>query len=197
MTRRRFVGGAGLAGFLALSFPSAALRLVRSAAAQALDGGPNATAALDEAAVKTLTAFGRALVPSSFLEHGAAAGDGIDGVIRATISENGVNPDFRAAAELLDEKSLSIYRIRFAELDGDRRRRLLHHIFDPYRDRTLLSSAYFYVTDSGRRVRRLWSSVAGPIIAEFYTSSFGWRVVGYPRRPGECSNLVDYQGPVV
>jgi hypothetical protein len=35
--------------------------------------------------------------------------------------------------------------------------------------------------------------VSQPILVGFYNRPEGWQVVGYARRPGECSNLVDYQ----
>jgi len=63
----------------------------------------------------------------------------------------------------------------------------------PYTTRTLVTNPYYYLTGDGRSVRRLWSAVAKPIMVDFYASAHGWRVVGYSRQPGECSNLTDYQ----
>lgn len=188
ISRRGFLGGVGLAGILALLFHNSIGRLLRPAASLGDSAPP--PAALGDHELQTLAAFGRVLIPSAFISARA------DAVIRTTLDEHATDGAFAAAVALLDAQSAAHYQARFVELDGERQRAVVHRLLDSYTDRTPLSTAYYYLTEDGRRIRHLWSAVAQPIVVGFYTSSLGWQVVGYPLRPGECSNLVDYQYPI-
>ena len=120
-------------------------------------------------------------------------------VVARTIAERcRRNPEaagtFRAAVELLDARSLSHQGRRFAELGLDERRAMIASLLEPYARNRLVRMLYHF-SEYGRGVRGLWRLVCVPILTGFYTSSFGWRVVGYPRRRGDGSNLTDYQVP--
>lgn len=101
---------------------------------------------------------------------------------------------FRAAVELLDGRSVSHRGRRFAELGLDERRALVGSLFEPYARNRVVRLLYHF-SEYGRGVRGLWRLVCVPILTGFYASSFGWRVVGYPHRRGDGSNLADYQVP--
>ena len=187
LSRRGFLGGVGLAGVLALLFHDALGRLVRHGVGDDEAALPAAT--LGEHERQTLAAFGRVLVPSSLASDA-------DSVIGATLDAHATDAAFLAAVQLLDEQSLADTRVRFVALDGERRGALVRRLVEPYTSRTLLSIPYYYASGEGRRIRHLWTAVAQPIVVDFYNSPLGWQVVGYPRPPGVCSNLVDYQYPV-
>ncbi len=190
ITRRRFLSALGSVGILAV--------LVRKPLAQV---APPTTAAdtnpalLTSSELDVLTAFGRALVPSSFYSADAETATGADEIIRAILHNRSADPDFRDAAVLLDQTSARQYQMSFVALDFARQREIVHDLFEPYATRTFRSRAYYALTSDGRRVRHAWSSVAKAILTGFYESRLGWQVVGYAHPPGECSNLVDYQYP--
>jgi hypothetical protein len=188
LSRRGFLGGVGLAGLLALLFHNALGRLVRPGVGVGAAASPVAT--LGEHERQTLAAFGRVLVPSS------APSDAADSVIRATLDAHAADAAFLAAAQLLDAQSLADTRVRFVALDGERQGALVRRLLEPYAARTLLTIPYYYASGDGSRIGHLWSAVAQPIVRDFYNSPLGWQVVGYSRRPGACSNLIDYQNPL-
>ncbi len=201
LTRRSFV-----ASLLGGSLAGAARLLARRAGLHALGSMPRGAEAAVGAAglaageLETLRAFGFVLVPSSFAAPDGARADATRDVIDATLrGMTSDSPDLvrtlRAGAAVLDARSGAAHGTAFAVLDGERRRRLVEGLLRPYTTRNLFSNPYYYLTEDGRRVRSLWSTVAQPVIAGFYTSRLGWQIVGYPRRPGECSNLTDYQLP--
>jgi gluconate 2-dehydrogenase subunit 3-like protein len=193
ISRRRFLGGAGLTGLLAVLAQSPIGRLLGSTVRIVTDGAPP-RGPLDDHELKTLMAFSQVLIPSPAVPGGADAV--IHGILKQQASESSSAAQLRAAAAFLDAKSFGELRLPFAALDLERRRRLVGDLLRPYTTRTLFANPYYYLTGTGRSVRRLWSSVAKPIMVDFYASPLGWRVVGYSRQPGECSNLTDYQFPV-
>jgi mono/diheme cytochrome c family protein len=103
--------------------------------------------------------------------------------------------DFRAAAALLDRRSQADQARRFAELDLARRRHLFDSLLRPMAGSRAVRFLHRFSAE-GRSVRRLWQLACIPILEGFYASSYGWKVVGYPRARGEGSNLVDYQLPI-
>ena len=188
-SRRGFLSALGSAGIVAL--------LVRKPLAQVAptSAGGADPAALTDSEHKVLTAFGRALVPSSFHTADPEVANGAEEVIRTIVHNHAGDQDFRDAAALLDQASTRRYQVSFVALDVARQREIVNDLFRPYANRTFRGRAYYALTSDGRRVRDAWSSVAKVILAGFYESRLGWQVVGYTRRPGECSNLVDYQYP--
>jgi len=142
----------------------------------------------------TLIALGHVLLPSSFAANPATA----DPVIAEIVNQHlarvpAALAAFGDAAAVLDEASVAQYGTGFAQLELARRRQLVADILTPYTSRRLFARPYYALTAQGDRIRRLWSDVSHPIIVGFYNSAEGWRVVGYTRRPGQCSNLTDYQ----
>lgn len=101
---------------------------------------------------------------------------------------------FRAAVELLDARSVSHQGRRFAQLELEERRALVGSMLEPYA-RSRMVRVLHHFSEYGRGVRGLWRLVCVPILTGFYASTFGWRVVGYPHRRGDGSNLTDYQAP--
>jgi len=200
ISRRGFLGGAGLTGILVILLLSRIGRRLGSTVRVATDAAPP-RGPLTDHELMTLMAFSQVLIPSSLVPKGAssAAPGGaeavIQGILRRQASEASSAAELRAAVAFLDRKSLSDLRLPFAALDLERRRRLIGDLLRPYTTRTLFANPYYYLTANGQSVRRLWSSVAKPITVAFYASPLGWRLVGYPRQPGECSNLTDYQFP--
>jgi len=199
LPRRSFVAallGGGIAGTVGLVGRRLGLRI--------LDVAPRATeAAVDAPALgtgelDTLKAFGSVLVPSSYAGADSGKADRAGAVIEVTLRQLAADSagELRAGAAFLDASSRAAHGVAFAALDGEGRRQVVDQLLRPYTTRSLFSNPYFYVTEHGRRVRSLWSRIARPIIDDFYTSPLGWEVVGYRRRPGECSNLTDYQFPV-
>ena len=198
ISRRRFLGGAGLTGLFAIALHHPIARFLRTVlrpAAAATVAEP-----LSDDELKTLRALSDVLIPSAFTAKPSAADDGqataVELVMRDILHAYARDPEFRAAAAFLDRRSGADHQLRFAALDIERRRRLVERLLQPYTQRTLFSAAHYYLTADGRAVRSVWHSVAKPIMVDFYASSLGWRVVGYSRQPGECSDLVDYQSPV-
>lgn len=204
--RRNFLlllgAGIGLAGLL-LRFRTGFSRLARPRAASAAADETRA-GELTPAEMDTLTALGFVLIPSSFAKGAPGARENLvrvsEAVIRDRLTElaetaSGAD-DLRTAAAFLDARSRDAHGVPLAQLDFDRRRTLIEEILRPYTARTLFTNPYYYVTDFGRHVRRLWSSTARPVVLEFYAHDLGWRTVGYSRRPGQCGNLEDYQFPV-
>jgi len=101
----------------------------------------------------------------------------------------------RESAAFLDQEALAQLGQRFADLPIESRRRTVERLFGPYTRARSAWRATYFLTESGRRIRRLWRPVASQILISFYSSALGWRSVGYSLRPGQCSNLVDYQSP--
>jgi hypothetical protein len=155
----------------------------------------------------TLVAFGEALIPSAFAGTPAftAPGSGLDPrspaeVLRESLDSHatgapGYRGEFQIASGFLDRLARDQGLPGFGVADLPARRRLIEARFGGY-VRQARRRVVYYLTPSGRRTARTWEFVARPLLAAFYRSSWGWRVVGYPRKPGECSNLVDYQSPV-
>lgn len=175
-TRRRFLGGA--VALLA--------SLGRRGESRAADGG-----ALAAPEVDTLVALVLVLLP-----HEAASAETAQALLEGQVAESPWKADaFREGARFLDARSRARFGAGFAALVPDVRQTLVGGLLRPYTTRTLLSNPYYYLSDHGRGVRRLWSEVVQPVLAGFYRSAAGWRVVGYPRPPGQCANLIDYQFP--
>ena len=189
VSRRSLVGGA-LAGSLALLLhvPRSWLGARAARAQSNADGAP----AIDEGERATLTAFSRVLIPSAF----AGPGRGAAPVVAAILDDHAADAAFRSAAAFLDGKSAAAYTVPFAGLDPARQRALVQSLLTPATTQSLILNPYYYVSEEGRALRRLWRLVAKPIIADFYASPLGWQVVGYARRPGQCANLSDYQHPI-
>ncbi|MFQ5666138.1 MAG: hypothetical protein ACE5I7_06855 [Candidatus Binatia bacterium] len=189
-----FLGGGAGTALVAVVVRGPARLLLQRAAATEHNAG-RGTGRLSEPQLDTLAAFGQVLIPSGFAASGSAA----DTLIRRTLEERATEPataaEFQEAVAFLDRRSFTGYKLPFVKLAMPDRRQLANDLLKPYTTRTLLSIPRYHLTAGGRRVRHLWHSVATPLIARFYTSSFGWQVVGYARRPGECSNLIDYQFP--
>jgi len=189
ITRRGFLGGAGLTGILAVLAQNPLGRLLAATVRAATDGVPS-PGPLTDHEVETLRSLGQVLIPSSI-----SSKDGIDGILKQRAAYPASATELRAAVAFLDTKSFDELGLPFAALDLERRRRLVGDLLRPYTTRTLATNPYYYLTGTGRSVRRLWSAVAKPLMVDFYASPLGWRVVGYSRQPGECSNLTDYQFP--
>jgi len=190
ITRRGFLGGAGLTGILAVLVQNPVGRLLGSILRVATDGEPSPGPVSDHE-MKTLNALGQVLIPSSI-----SSKDSIEGILKQQAARPSSAAELRAAVAFLDAKSFGDLRLPFAALDLERRRRLVDDLLRPYTTRTLATNPYYYLTGAGRSVRRLWSAVAKPLMVDFYASPLGWRLVGYSRQPGECSNLTDYQLPL-
>jgi hypothetical protein len=144
---------------------------------------------LGEDELATLDAFAEVLVPTSF--GTAVSGPVVRKIVRDLVADG--DPTLPDAMALLDDRAQEEAGARFARLDLERRRGVVDKILGPYASRTLFSNPYYYLTATGRRTRLLWWRVAKPVLIEFYRSPLGWRLVDYQRRPGECSNLTDYQ----
>lgn len=187
LSRRSVMGGAvaGTALLLSQRLSSRAARAQSDAMS-----GAGRTAAGESA---TLLAFAEVLIPSSV--KSAAASDAST-TLTAIIEAHATDDAFRSAAAFLDRRSLARDGTAFAGLDLERRRALVRELFTAPVTRTLSLNPYYYFSDEGRQLRRLWRQVAKPIIAAFYLSPIGWQIVRYPHPPGQCSNLVDYQFPV-
>jgi hypothetical protein len=185
-----FVWGGGLAAALVVRSRLHPAGLWSAfAAAPAWADGP-----LDQHHLETLIALGHVLLPSSFSAQGPAAGAVIADIVNQHLTRvAAAGAAFRDAAALLDEVSMGRYAVGFVWLDLDTRRQLLADILTPYTARRLFTRPYYALTSQGDRIRRLWSDVSQPIVVGFYTRPEGWQVVGYERRPGQCSNLIDYQ----
>jgi hypothetical protein len=187
LSRRRVMGSA-LAGTALLLSQQRGPR-----AAQAQADATRGDARVSDGQSATLMAFAEVLIPSSMM---TATTYGASTTLSAIIDAHAAEDAFRSGAAFLDRRSVARDGAAFASLDLERRRALVGELFTAPVTRTLSLNPYYYFTDEGRQVRRLWRQVAKPIIAGFYISSFGWQVVRYPRSPGQCSNLVDYQFPV-
>jgi len=175
-TRRRFLGGT--VALLA--------SLGHRSAGRAADGG-----ALVASEADTLVALALVLLPRE-----AASAETAQALVEGQLAGSPWKVDaFREGARFLDAWSHYRFGAGFAALAPDVRHTLVEGLLQPYTTRTLLSNPYYYLSDHGRGVRRLWSEVVQHVLAAFYRSAAGWRVVGYPRPPGQCANLVDYQFP--
>ena len=161
-------------------------------AARAQSDAANADAGRSDGEAATLMAFAEVLIPSSM----TAAASGASTALRALIDAHANDDAFHSGAAFLDRRAVASGGTAFANLDLESRRALIRELFTAPVTRTLSLNPYYYFTDEGRQRRRLWRQVAKPIIAGFYIGPFGWQIVRYPRSPGQCSNLVDYQFPV-
>ncbi len=191
VSRRTFVsilGAIGVAGVVGNGLG----RLVRFRSAT-----PAADEPLTARELATLTALGHVLLPSRLSAKGAAVDGIVADIVRRQIAATPTAlADFRAAAEFLDREALTDRGVAFAALESADRERTVAALLTPYTTRRFFSEPYYRFAETGRQVRRLWMAVARPIIVGFYDSPDGWQVVGYSRRPGECSNLIDYQFPI-
>jgi hypothetical protein len=186
-SRRGVMGGALAGTALLLS------QRLRSRPAHAQSGGVGAAMRIAEGESATLVAFAEVLLPSSVT---AATTYGASTTLTSIIDAHATDDAFRSAAAFLDRRSIARDGAAFASLDLESRRTLVRELFTAPVTRSLSLNPYYYFTDEGRQLRRLWRQVAKPIIAAFYTSPFGWQIVRYPHPPGQCSNLVDYQFPL-
>jgi len=209
VTRRRLVfamgGGVVAVAALAYAMKRAGLRHVAGLASGDLvfDVDPATGAgALGAPELHTLLALGDALMPSRFTapataavsaQAGLAQGVMRDAVDYLTREVPGYRREFTVAARLLDEHALADGGSAFAALPLDARRHLIDRLFRPYAEASAARRALLLLTRDGRHARRLLRLTVGPILGEFYSSSLGWSAVNYDHRPGECSNLVDYQ----
>jgi hypothetical protein len=202
ISRRGFLlllGGIGSLGAAALLFRDSISTVLRRLDLDVSAG----TGTLTGHNSRTLSAFGDVLIPSSFaLEtpaaqppKGSAQAEILESLQLLAAEEPGFWLEARAAVELLDRLSKAEHLLPFAELRLSDRRKLIDRIFRPYVTGQRLWRPYYLATIEGRRRRRVWLLVAKPILTAFYSSSLGWSMVGYQRRPGECSNLVDYTLP--
>jgi hypothetical protein len=154
--------------------------------------------ALSEAPAVTLVAFHDVLIPSE------VAGDPqflslAQTVARQTLRElaeaRGFVRELEQSASFLDRASMSAHGAAFAGLSLEDRRLLVRELLAPYLAASKGWRVVQFVSPAARRRRHLFRFVAEPLLLGFYISSAGWRLFGYPRRPGECANLVDYQDP--
>lgn len=206
LTRRAFVFAAGVVVGVFASRPG---RARASGAAEtpgaATSATPGQAGRASNRDITTLVALGFALIPSSMSRAGVDGNEdgpsaAAEQVLRDRLKEMAdsgaaARADMRQAAALLDEESQRAHGTPFAALDAQRRERLLASVLEPFTQRTLPTALYYYVTERGRQIRRLWGGVSKPLLVAFHESDLGWQMVGQVGRPGTCSDLVGYQSP--
>ena len=212
LTRRRFaflgMAGSALAAIALWFFRGRLLQLgpIARALGRELDRD-SPTGRLTQAEAATLVAFGEVLIPTMFSGPAAfttpppdSRAEAPSHVLEQALGDlagqvPGYLSEFQAAARFLNEKAGARSGSPFASTALESRRALVETQFRGYVGRSR-RRAFFFLTSDGRRTAGTWEFVARPMLAAFYRSPYGWRVVGYAKRPGECSNLVDYQRPV-
>ena len=212
VTRRRFVvsalGASGALAFLSYAYRDLLLQRVLNIARRALAvGSRTGTGRLTSEELRTLIAFSDVLIPSALASPTVALDapsmrdpNHPPGVVRENLEYAAERvPGFwaksSAAAAFLDQEALAHLGQRFADLPIESRRRTVERLLGPYARASTAWRATYFLTESGRHILRLRRTVASQILIGFYSSVIGWRSVGYSRRPGQCSNLVDYQSP--
>jgi hypothetical protein len=204
LSRRRFAAlllAAGVAAILTVRFFRWPLRRVARRLLCLDPDRRTGTGSLTESESSTLVAFGEVLLPSAFSAEAFRSGSfSAAGIVKRTVQEvaerePGYHAEFVDAVGLLNRTSVTEAGTPFVEVDLERRRELVESLLLPFTRRPALTRALQLFHPGGRRTGRLWQFVARPILIGFYDSPLGWRFIGYPYEPGECSNLVDYQYP--
>ena len=145
--------------------------------------------------IAALRALTEVLVPSRFAGNEEALAVGSDHARELAREVPGYRLEFERGVALLDQRSRSRSSEEFAALSLDQRRALVDEIFAPMVRSGSIGKGIRYVFGDGRDIWRLYRFVARGMLGGFYSSELGWRLVGYPHRPGDCPGLAEYQEP--
>jgi hypothetical protein len=202
--RRKFLiltaGVVGVGGILAHRWVAALARRAGGSAYShllAIDLDPAAgIGEPTEGELTTLVRFAEVLYPSAVAEDPRLA-DEAAGVTRDVLERLGRQvpgklAEFRLGAALLDGAARDAHGAPFASLTLEQRRALVDPLLRPVAEASRPMRAALCLVGY-RSHWRLWHHVGKPILGGFYRSSAGWRFIGYPTRPGECSDALGYQ----